>query len=613
MNRAPIILLAFVFFAMPALAQESPARFGVTEQRSTMIPMRDGVHLSTDLYLPDDVPTSIPTVLVSTIYGKNPYFENDPLLAELVRRGYAVAVQDARGRYESEGRYRYGSGRREDAYDTIDWLSKQPWSNEKVATAGCSYHGEAQIVTAAARHPGLVTALPMAAGSGFYSPGRGLAAFDGGVFELAQTAGWFASTGSQVFYGPPAWVDRQEWFRSGAARQFRTEPQVDFQAFVALYPTLPVLDLLRRAGSPPSDYEQYLLNLPDSEYFRSRDWADASDRFDIPALFVDSWYDYGPAESLQLFNLLQKNGTSEAARNNQFIIIAPGTHCGYNNATENTIVGERDLGDARLDFLDIQLRWYDYWMKGIDNGITQMPRVQYYLMGRNEWRSASAWPVPNTQYKKWYLQSQGKANSRYGDGRLSLSSPTETIEDRFTYDPATPVPSLGGHTCCTGLATEAGGYDQSTIEMRHDILVYTSPALETGIEVTGPLEVILQVSSSAVDTDFTAKLVDVYPDGRAFNIQEGALRMRYREGVDKQVFMKPGDIYEIRLDLHVTSNYFAPGHRIRLEVSSSNFPRWDRNLNTGGNNYDETDWQIAENAVHHSNDRPSYIVLPVIE
>jgi putative CocE/NonD family hydrolase len=196
---------------------------------------------------------------------------------------------------------------------------------------------------------------------------------------------------------------------------------------------------------------------------------------------------------------------------------------------------------------------------------------------------------------------------------LSFEPPQKDIVDQFIYDPATPVPSLGGHTCCTGTDTEAGGYDQSAIEMRDDVLVYTSAVLRKGIEVTGPLKVVLQVSSSAVDTDFTAKLVDVYPDGRAFNIQEGALRMRHREGLAKKVLMTPGEVYEIELDLHASSNYYAAGHRIRLEVSSSNFPRWQRNLNTGGNNYDETEWQLATNRVYHTKTRLSYVVLPVIE
>jgi len=598
---------------MSSTLSAADAGYTVKLVKSNMVAMRDGTLLSTDLYIPEGAAEKMPVILLRTVYGKNSVFDNSPALNTLLQRGYVVAVQDIRGRFESEGTYLAATHRREDGYDTVDWLIAQDWSNQKVGTAGCSYLGETQVVLAAAKHPNHLTAIPMSPASGYYAPGRAWSSFDGGVFELAQTAGWFAGSGTKVFYGPPAHIDRQEWFRSPAAKLFTQTPKIDFAAYLPLLNSLPTYDILQRAKLPPTDYEDFVGNLPDSDYFRDKDWVQQSDSFDIPALFIDSWYDYGPAETLAMFKLFQSNGLSERAKNNQFIIIGPSTHCGYLYATENTIVGERELGDARLDFLDIQIRWYDHWLKGIDNGITDMPKIQYYLMGKNEWRSSDQWPLAQTNYRKLYLHSGGNANSRMGDGVLSFEPPNDNVIDEFVYDPATPVPSLGGHTCCTGTDTEAGGYDQSEIEMRDDVLVFTSAVLEEGIEVTGPLEVVLQVSSSALDTDFTAKLVDVYPDGRAFNIQEGALRMRYREGLAKKVLMNPGEIYEIRLDLHASSNYFSAGHRIRLEVSSSNFPRWERNLNTGGNNYDETEWQIATNRVHHSKNRLSYLLLPVIE
>ena len=313
-----------------------------------------------------------------------------------------------------------------------------------------------------------------------------------------------------------------------------------------------------------------------------------------------------------MFNQMREHAESEEARENQFIILTPSTHCAWAGATENTVIGERDLGDARKEFIEIYLKWYEHWLKGVDNGITDMPRVQYYVMGLNEWRSAESWPIEGTTYRKYFLNSGGRANSRYGDGALMEAPPAEAASDRFVYDPATPVPTLGGNVCCTGMETGAGGYDQSTIEMRNDVLVYTSAPLEDGIEVTGFLEVVLYVSSDAKDTDFTAKLVDVYADGRAFNLQEGAMRMRFREDLRRKVWMEDGEIYEIHLDLHATSNYFDKGHRVRLEVSSSNFPRWSRNLNTGGNNYDESEGRPANNTVHHSAEHPSHVILPVV-
>ncbi len=609
-------ILRFVFLALSMTTHGFTAAddaYIVRTIKSNMVPMRDGILLSTDLYLPAGANGKLPVILLRTVYGKNSVFKDDPTLQNLLQQGYVIAIQDVRGRYESEGKYVVAKNRREDGYDTVEWLIAQDWSNQKVGTAGCSYLGEAQVVLAAAKHPAVLTAVPMSSASGYYAAGRAWSSFDGGVFELAQTAGWFAGSGTQVFYQPPDWMDRQTWFQSPQASLYSQQPRINFAKYLPLLKTLPTIDILKKAKLPPTEYEKFASNLPDSDYFRNMDFVQQSDTVNVPMLFMDSWYDYGAAETLAMFNQFTKNGPSKRARNNQFIIIGPSTHCGYPWATEHTIVGERDLGDARLDFWGIRLKWYDHWLKGIDNGITDMPKIQYYLMGKNQWRSADQWPLVNTRYKKLYLDSGSHANSRQGDGVLSFQVPKKHAVDEFIYDPATPVPSLGGHTCCTGSDTEAGGYDQSGIEMRNDVLVYTSSLLKEGIEVTGQLKVILQVSSSATDTDFTAKLVDVYPDGKAFNVQEGALRMRYRNGLSEKVLMDPGKTYEISLDLHANSNYFAKGHRFRLEVSSSNFPRWERNLNTGGNNYDETEWKLATNRIYHSETRPSYVVLPVIE
>jgi len=577
-----------------------------------MIPMRDGVHLSTDLYFPDGAKGPLPTVLIRTVYNKNGTLEWNKVYKELVQNGYVLAIQDIRGRYESEGDYVVASKRREDGNDTLDWLVAQSWSNQKVGTAGCSYLGETQVVMAATNHPNHTAAIPMSAASGYYAPGRAWQSFSGGVFELAQTAGWFASNGSQVFYGPPAHVDRSQWFRSPAAQLFQMAPSVDFPAYLKLLPTLPTATLLDRAHTPPTEYKQWATNAPHGEFFRSKDLAKANDPFNVPALFFDNWYDYGPSITLEMFQKFQDNASSDRAKENQFLVIGPGTHCDFKESTADFFVGERNLGNASLNYAEIQMRWYDYWLKGDKNALATIPKVQYYLMGKNEWRSSEQWPPENTDYQAWYLNSKGNAQSRLGDGELSRVKPKTDKSNTFVYDPAKPVPSLGGHTCCTGSDTEAGGYDQSDIELRKDVLVFSSQMLTAGIEVTGSLKAVLYVSSSAVDTDFTMKLVDVYPDGRAFNVQEGAMRMRYRESLADATFMTPGNIYKIEVDLNATSNYFPKGHRIRIEISSSNFPRWERNLNTGGKNYAETEMVKANNTIYHSRQYPSRIVLPVI-
>ncbi|MGH8193009.1 MAG: CocE/NonD family hydrolase [Woeseiaceae bacterium] len=566
------VLLALAVCEVVTAADEVRAETGI------MVPMRDGVRLSTDLYFPEEAAGKLPAVLWRSIYDKTGAYGREPALRELVQQGYVAVIQDTRGRGSSEGEFTPSVGDRNDGYDTVDWLTGQPWSNGKVGSAGCSSLGESQLLLAAARHPHHVAAIPQASASGFFIRGRPWASFDGGVFELAQTAGWFSVDGHGV----------------------------DFSV-------LPIIDVLKKAGRPPSHYEKFAASNPVGPYFQALEWIRPGETLDVPALFFDSWYDYGAAETLDLFNMLRSGSAGALARNNQFVIIAPGTHCGYRDATERTIVGERDLGDARFDVLDLQIRWFDHWLKGIDNAVVDRPRIRYYLMGANEWRNADTWPVAGTRFTRLYLGSGGRANSLRGDGTLDFEPPSQRAADTFIYDPASPVPSLGGHACCTGTDTESGSYDQTRIEMRDDVLVYTSAPLDQGIEVTGPLKLTLQVSSSAVDTDFTAKLVDVYPDDRAFNIQEGVLRMRYRDGFDKSLRMQSGEVYEAHIDLHATSNFFGPGHRIRLEVSSSNFPRWDRNLNTGGNNYDETEFEIARNSVHHSTERPSYLILPIVD
>jgi len=603
-----ILLLAF-FTNLELEAKEYKIRL----DKSNMITMRDGVKLSTDLYFPEGAKGKLPVVMIRTPYSKKDTLGWNSVYSALIKKGYVLAIQDIRGRFESEGSYIIASKERQDAYDTVDWLITQPWSNQKVGTAGCSYLGETQVALAAEKHPNHLAAIPMSSASGFYVPGRAWQTFSGGVFELAQTAGWFAGSGSQVFYGPPPAVDRETWFKSKQSEHFRTEPKLDFDAYLKFLPTLPTSTILSRAGVPPSEFKSWITSLPDGDFYRNKDYATPQDSYNVPAIFMDSWYDYGAAETIEMFHAFQKNAQSELARNNQYLIIAPGTHCDYTEKTEDYIVGERNLGNAALNYIDIQLAWYDYWLKGDKTALVDMPRIQYYLMGKNEWRSSDVWPLKKTTYRAWYLAGKGKAQSSLGDGKLVLTAPSNASKDTFIYDPGNPMPSLGGHTCCTGSDTEAGGYDQSEIELRKDMLVYSSEILSKGLEVTGTLKAVLYVSSSALDTDFTVKLIDVYPDGHAFNIQEGAVRMRYRESLKESKLMTPREVYKIDVDLNASSNYFAKGHKIRIEVSSSNFPRWDRNLNTGGNNYDETEWIKAENTIFHSERYPSHLLLPVID
>ncbi|MEM8890237.1 MAG: CocE/NonD family hydrolase, partial [Bacteroidota bacterium] len=296
-------------------------------------------------------------------------------------------------------------------------------------------------------------------------------------------------------------------------------------------------------------------------------------------------------------------------------VIAPTLHCRYTRATENTIVGERSVGDARLNYDEQIYAWFDMWLKGEENGFKEKtPRVQYYTMGSNKWNQAEQWPPAAAEMTTFYLTSGGSANSLYGDGRLSTDKPSKkSPADAFTYDPMNPVKSYGGNVCCTGNAVQGGSFDQQKMEVRNDILVYTSEPLEEGIEVSGFIETTLFVGSDAKDTDFTIKILDVYPDGKAYNLDETIQRARYRDGYDKEVFMEEGEVYKVEMTPMSTSNFFERGHRIRIEISSSNFPRFTRNLNTGGNNFDEKDAVVAHNKIHHSAAHPSSIRLPIVQ
>jgi putative CocE/NonD family hydrolase len=311
---------------------------------------------------------------------------------------------------------------------------------------------------------------------------------------------------------------------------------------------------------------------------------------------------------------VRKNAKGAVA-DQQWAIIAPVAHCAYTRATEDTVVGERSMGDARLDYQEIVYGFFDRFVKGESSGrLDKLPKVTYFTMGSNKWQSAESWPPANTEPMTLYLSSAGRANSLHGDGALAAAAPETDKPDSFVYDPMNPVTSYGGNVCCTGNAITAGAFDQRKMETRNDILVYTTAPFANGLELSGPITPTLYVSSDVKDTDFTVKVLDVAPDGTAYNLDESIQRMRYRDGYDKPLaWMEKGKVYKVTLQPLNTSNYFKPGHRLRIEVSSSNFPRFDRNLNTGGNNYDESKGIIANNVVHHSKQYPSSLTISVVK
>jgi putative CocE/NonD family hydrolase len=557
-----------------------PAKYDIRSERNIMVPMRDGVKLATDVWFPVGVQKKLPAILVRTPYKK----DGHPTV-RFALYGYIVVAQDVRGKFGSEGTFTYLSDDANDGYDTISWIVKQPWSNGLVGTFGCSYTGENQILLAKKKHPHHTTMILEAAGGAIGSANRSyryMGLYEGGIFALAGGFNHFMSYFAK---------DKND---KGSKR--KEEKKV--------LRSLPLIDMIKKGGGPKTDWEDIVSHDLADPWWDKIGYISDKDRFNIPALHINSWFDYGVAESLYFFNLLQKNADSDLGRDNQRIIIFPTTHCDFSDVSENTKVGTLELGDARKGHFKTCLLWFDHWLNGIPNEVTDMSKVQLYIMGKNEWRGENEWPLERTIYTPLYLWSDKKKNEAYHKDRggLSYSIPAGETSFTYSYDPDNPAQSYKW----------PGTIDTAKIKSRKDILVYTTPPLEKGFEVTGPVKAILFVSSSAKDTDFMVKLLDAAPDGSVYNIVQGALRARYREGFDNKVWMKQNEVYRIEVDMHATSYYFAPEHRIRIDVTSSDFPAYERNLNTGGNNFDETKWVVAVNTIHHSKEYPSHIVLPII-
>jgi putative CocE/NonD family hydrolase len=597
-------------------------------ERKLMIPMRDGVKIATDVYHPKDTSKKYPTIFVRTPYNFNYWDIRNSAPRDLsneleaVKRGYAFVEMNERGRFFSEGNYDILGPPLTDGVDEFNWIAKQSWSNGKVGTIGCSSTAEWQLAVAAQGNPAYTTFIPQGFGAGvgrvapYFEQGNW---YRGGAVQMLFIA-WLYGQQNQVrpMFAPN--TSQEDLIR--ASKSFDLAPQLPNVDWAKALQHLPEKDILAAVDAPhgifadrmPVDTGGAMIQREpnDPAWYKGGLWHENM-RINIPGFWFMSWYDVSIGPNLAAFNHVRKTASPEIA-NQQYAVIAPTLHCAYKRATENTMIGERSVGDARLNYDELTYAWFDHFLKGENNGILEkMPRVRYYTMGINKWQSSDTWPPAGAQSLSFFLSSGGKANTMNGDGVLAEAMPTTDNPDGFNYDPMNPVPSYGGNVCCTGTAITAGAFDQRKMESRPDILVYSTEPLKEGVEVSGPIEVTLYVSSDAKDTDFTVKLIDVYPDGRAYNLDETIQRMRYRDGYDKpKVWMEPGKVYKVTLGPMVTSNYFEAGHRIRIEVSSSNFPRFDRNLNTGGNNYDETKGVVARNAVHHSRQYPSTIKITVV-
>lgn len=588
--------------------------------QKVMMPMGDGVRLATDIYRPK-TEEPVPIIFSRTPYNFNTFrngqISNRTLNAayEAVQRGYAYVVQNERGRFFSEGNWNILGTPLTDGYDAFTWMSGQDWSNGKIGTLGCSSTAEWQMAVAAMDHPAHAAMVAQGFGAGvgrigeFYEQGNW---YRGGAGQMLFTAWLYSTQHDPLAPKLPTGISQEDLLR--LQRFYDMAPRYPSVDWSDALTHLPVEDIIENVDGPKGIYEEMITRKPnDPEWYQGGLYHDDMD-FGVPGFWFVSWYDVSAGPNLTLFNHIRENATDPLIRDNQYLVIAPTLHCGFTRATENTVVGERNVGDATLAYSEMIYDWFDFWLKEQPNDITdELPRVRYYTMGSNQWQTAEQWPPRNSELTHFYLSSSGNANSRLGDGVLASEPPSVDIPDTFVYNPMEPVPSYGGNVCCTGNAVQGGAFDQSDMELRDDILVYTSEPLEEGMEVSGFIESTIYLSSDVKDTDITIKLIDVYPDGTAYNLDETIQRVRYREGYDKEVFMENDNVYKVKLSPMSTSNYFKEGHKIRIEISSSNFPRFDRNLNTGGNNYDESEGVIATNSIHHSEQYPSHILLPVIK
>jgi putative CocE/NonD family hydrolase len=528
--------------------------------------MRDGVRLCTNVFIPEGR-GPFPAILVRTPYGKG---SNAGSLASFVDAGYAVVVQDVRGRYHSDGKFKPVDQEGPDSDATLNWVGRQTWSDGGVGMIGGSYLGIVQWRAALTGNRHLKAIFPVVSGSDdyldrFYSPG--------GAFKLGH---------------------RIQWIAENLRRPKHPEP--DFQRLVL---HLPLRTSDRIATGGDVDFYQEALDHPSYDrHWRSRSTRAQLSRIRIPVFSVGGWYDNFVQSDLETFALI--SGRRVPTR----ILIGPWPH--------NMSVKFEDVNygpAAAVPVRRLQIQWFDRWLKK-RVGVTPPP-VRVFVMGANVWRDEYEWPLARTRYVPFYLGGSG-ANSLSGNGRLVRQPPRSDQFSRFRYDPRSPVPTLGGSVCCNHRVFPWGPMDQRPVEMRNDVLVYTSRPLRRDLEVTGPVKVVLYVATSAKDTDFTAKLVDVSPDGYARNLTDGILRLRYRNSLEKPEPVTPGTVYRIVIDAGLTSNVFKAGHSLRLEVSSSNFPRFDRNMNTGRSQANETQFEAAEQTVYGGKQAPSHVLLPVV-
>lgn len=579
----------------------------VTKQSDVPDRMRDGTVLSADVYRPQ-VSEKVPVVLMRTQYGKNgPPNQPTRFLspAWLAAQCYLVVVEDVRGQYASKGTFYEFKQDQNDGYDSVEWAARLPGSNGRVGMYGSSYVGAVQWLAAEAAPPHLVTIVPFNTASDYYEGWT----YEGGEFRLGFIENWSMETIVQTAAanrGDTALADRLHTDYHDIARWMTYRP---YDRFPPYEPDDP---------SVAPYFFDWIKHSTNDTFWSSMAPQNHYPQIKLPVMDLDGWYDAFLDGGIHNFTGMTAQGGSPQARAGQRLVIGPWDHQTWSRVPTDRYVPAPMLsaigaaGEYPLD--KVLTAWFDHFLKGRDNGVSKgRPTVDYFEMGSNVWRRAPAWPLPDTEYTKYYLGSDGHAAGILGDGQLTAQPPAGgRSPDHYTYDPRNPVPSAGGHSCCENGGGQQGPYDQQTVEARPDVLVYTSPALTSDAHVTGPISVDLYAASSAKDTDWTAKLVDVAPDSTARNLNNGILRASFRTSSTRPTPIVPGKVYKYTIKVWPTSNLFQAGHKIRLEISSSDFPQFAPNPNTGQRFGVSAKVRTAHQTIYHDAAHPSSVTLPIV-
>jgi len=578
----------------------------IAVERNVAVPMRDGIQLCADVYRLDET-APVPAILVRLPYDKDELLQQwnaiHPIRA--AEAGYAVVFQDTRGRFRSDGEFEPYLHEAADGYDSVEWAARQPWCSGRVGMTGASYFGAAQWLAAMAQPPHLRAIVPSITGSELYEGWT----YQGGSFQLGFMLFWTlvlaADTTQRLVKAGQAGADE-------AARLLATQDRIQ-----ELYRFRPLNELpaLRTGAAARGGrhYFEWLAHPADDAFWQNVAVNRHYPQVHVPAFNVGGWYDIFLGGTLENYTRMRVEGGTPQARAGQRLLIGPWAHGNYSGEYADRSFGAASSFDS-IDIHMLKLRYFDHTLKGLDNGVEEEPPVRIFVMGEDRWRSEADWPLPDTRYVPWYIHSEGQAGAR--GGTLSENPPTEEPPDVYVYDPRQPVPTLGGQTLLPGmyLSLNAGPRDQRAAEARPDVLAYTSETLAEPVEVTGPIAFNLWAASSAPDTDFVVRLCDVHPDGASLILVEGILRTRFRDGFEHPSLVVPGQVLQYRINLLATSNLFLAGHRIRVDITSSSWPRFDPNPNTGhaiGTDGPD-DLVPALQTILHDADHPSHVVLPLI-